>query len=98
MPPSQCLPKRGAGVARPDRKVVEQRIEEDRERHKRQRENTWVIPPGDYAELDKLLEEASDFGDDDQRDIEEEDAEWRESQQKICSHKMETNGQPSSSK
>ncbi|KAK5663988.1 hypothetical protein OQA88_201 [Cercophora sp. LCS_1] len=98
MAPSQCLPKKGQGAARPDRKVVEQRIEEDRERHKRLRENIWAIPTGDYSELDKLLEEISDFGDDDLRIIEEEEEEWRQSQQRICSHKVGPNGQQSSSK
>jgi CTD kinase subunit gamma len=37
---SQGLPQRL------DKKQIEQRIEEDRERHKRQRENAWAIPKG----------------------------------------------------
>lgn len=58
---------------RPDKKQIEQRIEEDRERHKRARENVWAVPkPGTVGpagtiddEFDKLWEETSDIGEDD---------------------------------
>ncbi|KAK0738535.1 CTD kinase subunit gamma CTK3-domain-containing protein [Schizothecium vesticola] len=60
-----------------DRKQVEQRIEEDRERHKRQRENHWAVPAGGYAELERLWEETSDLGEDDGRMLEEEWQEWK---------------------
>lgn len=56
------------GALRQDRKQVEQRIEEDRERHKRLRENIWAVPPlpgNPNAEFDKLWEETSDLGEDD---------------------------------
>lgn len=72
-----------------DRKQVEQRIEEDRERHKRLRENIWAVPEGDYAELDKLWEETSDFGDDDLRMLEEEARELAQARQNSCVHKRE---------
>lgn len=50
-----------------DRKVAEQRIEEDRERHKRLRENIWAIPtPSDEKrETDILWENTSNIGEDD---------------------------------
>jgi CTD kinase subunit gamma len=53
-----------------DKRQVEQRIEEDRERHKRAREGIWAIRQtsndlGDDAEKDKLWEETSDMEDDD---------------------------------
>ncbi|KAL1843799.1 hypothetical protein VTJ49DRAFT_7509 [Mycothermus thermophilus] len=62
---------------RPDKKQIEQRIEEDRERHKRQREHVWAVPPGEDAEMERLWEETSDLGEDDVRMGEEEWAEWR---------------------
>ena len=59
------------GVQKLDKKQIEQRIEEDRERHKKLRENIWAIPSAakdaDYhaAEFRKLWEETSDVGEDD---------------------------------
>lgn len=53
------------GVKTLDKKQVEQRIEEDRERHKRLRENIWAAPQDIDAEFDKLWEETSDLGEDD---------------------------------
>ncbi|KAK3494437.1 CTD kinase subunit gamma CTK3-domain-containing protein [Neurospora hispaniola] len=77
------LSKRGGGVnmaaPRLDKKQVEQRIEEDRERHKRLRENIWAVPSGE--EMDRLLEETSELGDDDMRTIWEEQEEWERSLQ-----------------
>jgi CTD kinase subunit gamma len=46
---SASTPKSSKTVGLPqrlDKKQVEQRIEEDRERHKRQRETAWAIPKG----------------------------------------------------
>ncbi|KAF2751087.1 hypothetical protein M011DRAFT_463839 [Sporormia fimetaria CBS 119925] len=54
--------------ARLEKRLIEQRIEEDRERHKRLRENIWAVsegPDGD-GELRKEWEEASEIGDDDE--------------------------------
>ncbi|KAH8805647.1 CTD kinase subunit gamma CTK3-domain-containing protein [Xylogone sp. PMI_703] len=53
------------GVRTLDKKQIEQRIEEDRERHKRLRENIWAAPQDVDAEFDKLWDETSDLGEDD---------------------------------
>ena len=53
------------GVQKLDKKQAEQRIEEDRERHKRARENIWAIPADGGGEHEKMWEETSDLGDDD---------------------------------
>jgi CTD kinase subunit gamma len=56
------------GSQRLDKKQIEQRIEEDRERHKRLREHIWAVPADKEtadAEFDKLWEETSDLGEDD---------------------------------
>lgn len=56
-----------------DKKQVEQRIEEDRERHKRLREHQWAIPTADEdAEFDQLWGETSSLASDDYRVFEEE--------------------------
>jgi CTD kinase subunit gamma len=59
-----------------DKKQVEQRIEEDRERHKRLRENQWATPSAaagdDDAEFDQLYDETSSLASDDYRVFEEE--------------------------
>ncbi|KAK4180025.1 CTD kinase subunit gamma CTK3-domain-containing protein [Triangularia setosa] len=73
-------------TAKLDRKQVEQRIEEDRERHKRQRENIWAVAPEKNAELQKLWEETSDLGEDDERMCEEEWMEWRAAIGGGCGH------------
>ena len=96
MPPSRTLPpysssKRSNAPPRLDKKQIEQRIEEDRERHKRQRENIWAVPPGEDAEMEKLWEETSDLGEDDHRMGEEEWAEWKaEFDARRCSHRRTT--------
>ncbi|KAK0630833.1 CTD kinase subunit gamma CTK3-domain-containing protein [Bombardia bombarda] len=92
MPPSQTLPphsRRGNAPPKLDRKQVEQRIEEDRERHKRLREGIWAVPSGDYAEMDKLWEETSDLGEDDHVMGEEEWLEWKEVAENSCPHRRE---------
>lgn len=52
-------------TARLDKRQIEHRIEEDRERHKRLRESIWAVPGEDEQEMDKLWDEASDIGEDD---------------------------------
>ncbi|KAK4123586.1 hypothetical protein N657DRAFT_645170 [Parathielavia appendiculata] len=97
MPPARTLPpyhtttsKRIHAPPKLDKKQIEQRIEEDRERHKRQRENIWAVPPGEDAEMDKLWEETSDLGEDDHRMGEEEWAEWKaEFEARKCLHQRE---------
>ncbi|OTB17696.1 hypothetical protein K445DRAFT_56290 [Daldinia sp. EC12] len=61
-------PKNGNGTTnshRLDKRQIEQRIEEDRERHKRMRESMWAVPATIEGEAMKLLEETSDLGEDD---------------------------------
>ncbi|KAL2021072.1 hypothetical protein VTK56DRAFT_7727 [Thermocarpiscus australiensis] len=98
MPPSRTLPPYrrggggGGGGAQPprlDKKQIEQRIEEDRERDKRQRENIWAVPQGEYAEADKLWEETSSLNSDDHRMGEEEWQEWRAQFDAACPHRRE---------
>ena len=57
---------------RHDKRQIEQRIEEDRERHKRLRERIWAITAADDKEFQKLWEESSVIGDDDYLIAEEE--------------------------
>ena len=89
-PQSQTHPppsaRKGPAPPKLDRKQVEQRIEEDRERHKRLRESIWAVPQGDYAELDKLWEETSDLGEDDHRIAEEEWQEMQKATRRNCGH------------
>ncbi|KAF5555019.1 CTD kinase subunit gamma [Fusarium mexicanum] len=74
MPPSQTIPKAGRRSTshQLDKRQIEQRIEEDRERHKRERESIWAVPKTENAEMDRLWEETSDFGEDDDRLLTEE--------------------------
>lgn len=60
----QETPTRKNGV-RLDKRQIEQRIEEDRERHKRARESIWAVPGENEAEMERLWEEASEIGEDD---------------------------------
>jgi CTD kinase subunit gamma len=83
MPPSQMLPSDGRlPPPRLDKRQVEQRIEEDRERHKKLRENIWAVPngPTDLTEWEKIWEETSDMGEDDyqmaREEAEEREREW----------------------
>lgn len=92
MPASQTIPKPG-GTPRPpmlDKKQVEQRIEEDRERHKRLREGIWAVPTEpDGAEMWKMWEETSDLGDDDLIMAREEEEERLSCIKDSCSHRVE---------
>ncbi|KAI9799092.1 MAG: hypothetical protein M1833_004286 [Piccolia ochrophora] len=64
------------GPTRPDKRQIEQRIEEDRERHKRLRESIWAVPAdNDNAEFYKMWEETSEIGEDDYLAAAEEAAE-----------------------
>jgi CTD kinase subunit gamma len=66
-----------------DKRQIEQRIEEDRERHKRAREGIWAIPQqqggslGEDAEIEKLWGEISDLDEDDYTISREEQEERR---------------------
>ncbi|KAK8036694.1 CTD kinase subunit gamma [Apiospora rasikravindrae] len=52
-------------TTRLDKRQIEQRIEEDRERHKRRRENLWVVPRSQADERAKVMDDASEVDDDD---------------------------------
>ncbi|KAJ5599152.1 hypothetical protein N7450_000219 [Penicillium hetheringtonii] len=54
-----------APVVRLDKRQIEQRIEEDRERNKRLRESMWAVDGDDEKEFLKLMDEVSDIGEDD---------------------------------
>ncbi|TPX21823.1 hypothetical protein DIZ76_015787 [Coccidioides immitis] len=60
-----------------DRKQIEQRVEEDRERNKRLRENMWAVPPNDIKEFEMMWEDVSDIGEDDYLQAAEEAEERR---------------------
>lgn len=69
--------KKSAGLTKPtnmklDKRQIEQRIEEDRERNKRLRENMWAVPGNDIDEFNKMWDELSDLGEDDYRAAHEE--------------------------
>lgn len=70
-----------------DKKQIEERLEEDRERHKRLRERIWAIPAGSDAEMWKLWDETSDFGEDDHIMGEEELAEREKTLHGSCIHR-----------
>ena len=57
--------KKVNGVSKVDKRAIEQRIEEDRERNKRLRESMWAVNGDDEQELDKMWEEGSDLNEDD---------------------------------
>jgi CTD kinase subunit gamma len=93
--PSHTIPRAGKRGPQPrlDKRQVEQRIEEDRERHKRERESIWATPSADGAEQEKLWDETSDFGDDDDRLIDEEEADFvQEMEMQRCHHQKSANG------
>ena len=48
-----------------DKRQIEQRIEEDRERHKRLRESIWAISAEEDGEFEKMWEEAGEIDQDD---------------------------------
>jgi CTD kinase subunit gamma len=56
---------KGTPFGKLDRKQAEQRIEEDRERHKRQRETAWAVSKTDEDEFERVWEETGELGEDD---------------------------------
>ncbi|KAF2804012.1 uncharacterized protein BDZ99DRAFT_426197 [Mytilinidion resinicola] len=66
------------GSVRLDKRQIEQRIEEDRERHKRLRESIWAVGGDDDAEFEKMWDDGSDIGEDDYLAAEEDAAERRQ--------------------
>lgn len=82
-PQSTAHPSFGHHGVRLDKRQIEQRIEEDRERHKRARENIWAVPQqrgGDMAtdkEFENVWDSGSDVDSDDYRMAEEEADERR---------------------
>ena len=74
---SQTTPKLN-GVGRPDKRQIEQRIEEDRERHKRLRESIWAVSADEDQEFGRLWDETSDIGEDDYLAAEEDALERRQ--------------------
>lgn len=75
---SQNGPLKSNGVTRPDKRQIEQRIEEDRERHKRLRESIWAVRDEGDQEFERLWDEASEVGDDDYLAAEEDAWERRQ--------------------
>ncbi|KAI0400963.1 CTD kinase subunit gamma CTK3-domain-containing protein [Xylaria palmicola] len=72
-PPAQ---RDGASI-KPTKRQIEQRIEEDRERHKRMRESMWVVPSDPVDQAHKFFSETSGLGDDDRILGDEETAQFR---------------------
>jgi hypothetical protein len=52
---------------RPDKRQIEQRIEEDRERHKRLREGMWAVLGDEKFEFDRMWSELIEVDEDDKR-------------------------------
>ena len=61
---AQTTPKAN-GVGRLDKRQIEQRIEEDRERHKRLRESIWAVSAEEDGEFEKMWDEAGEIDQDD---------------------------------
>lgn len=68
---------RANGALRVDKRQIEQRIEEDRERNKRLRESMWAVSGDDRGEFYQLWDEVSDVGEDDYMDAADDAAERR---------------------
>jgi CTD kinase subunit gamma len=73
--PNGSKPIRNGSNGRLDKRQIEQRIEEDRERHKRMRESIWAVNGEDEKEMDRLWEEGSAVNEDDYLEGEEDQAE-----------------------
>ncbi|KAJ9642746.1 uncharacterized protein PV06_03588 [Exophiala oligosperma] len=63
-------------VSKMDKRAIEQRIEEDRERNKRLRESVWAVSGDDQEEFDRMWEEETNLSED-ERVIADEEAEER---------------------
>ncbi|KAI0476972.1 CTD kinase subunit gamma CTK3-domain-containing protein [Xylaria cf. heliscus] len=61
---TQPTQRNGVSI-KPSRRQIEQRIEEDRERHKRMRESMWVVPSNPLEQAHKFFAETSGLGEDD---------------------------------
>lgn len=77
-PQNQTNSAKVNGVSRPDKRQIEQRIEEDRERHKRLRENIWAIGDEGDQEFERLWDDISEIGEDDYIAAEEDAIERRQ--------------------
>ena len=66
------------GLNRLDKRQIEQRIEEDRERHKRLRESIWAVVADEDQEFERLWDEVSEIGEDDYLAAEEDAMERRQ--------------------
>ncbi|KAI4132814.1 MAG: hypothetical protein LQ338_000518 [Usnochroma carphineum] len=77
-PQNQTNSAKVNGVTRPDKRQIEQRIEEDRERHKRLRESIWAIGDEGDQEFERLWDDVSDIGEDDYIAAEEDAMERRQ--------------------
>ncbi len=66
------------GIVRLDKRQIEQRIEEDRERHKRLRESIWAVGADEDQEFERLWDEGSEVGEDDYLAAEEDAMERRQ--------------------
>ncbi|CAG8662434.1 9282_t:CDS:2, partial [Ambispora leptoticha] len=84
------------GKAHFNQQEIQKRVEEDRERHKRLREHSWILPSTSEApaqEFDKFWEETSDLSDDDYKKILRENKifdpryPWREDMKSITKRK-----------
>ncbi len=73
-----------AAAKKLDKRQIEQRIEEDRERHKRFRESIWAVSGDDDAEFDRLWDEASELGEDDYLAAEEDKIEREAAEVAAC--------------
>lgn len=70
-PSAPAQKPQSTSTLRHDKRQIEQRIEEDRERHKRLRESMWAVNPEGNAEFERLWDDASDIGEDDLQAAEE---------------------------
>lgn len=75
---SQTAAAKVNGVSRPDKRQIEQRIEEDRERHKRLRESIWAVSDEGDQEFERLWDDFSEIGEDDYIAAEEDAMERRQ--------------------
>lgn len=67
--------KGNKGASKLEKRQIEQRIEEDRERHKKRRENMWVTPKDLDAKRAKLWDDTSDMSEDENHKAIEAEAE-----------------------